>query len=172
MKITFKQCSEEVKEPIRGVIHVGSRLGSQAGIYSDARVNYVLWFEQDKTRLQQLYTETKHYPLVQQYVLETLSNTDSISYKTTRFDSFYRKNMHLIELEKYQLIIIDVENGQELNVLDGFLPLLSKYSNIKGILMNVRGPEEAEKILSPYGFKRTLTALNEINWGDALYVRS
>jgi hypothetical protein len=171
MQISFKACLTEIPVPVRGIIYCGNEVGGQAGIFSDQKVNSVLWLESNKNRLPDLYNQTKKYPLQQQYVTEVFSDKD-IRGSTVRFDSFYKNNMAMVELEKFDLIVLDLDDRTELDVLNGFVSLFSKYTNIKAIHMKVRGAPDADALLSQYGFERKLTKVNDIGWGEALYVRN
>jgi hypothetical protein len=170
MQISFKQCLSEIPNPVRGIIYCGVDVGGPAGIYSDQKVNTVLWLEKNKNRLPELYNQTKKYPLQQQYVTEIFSDKD-VRGTSMRFDTFYKDNMAMIELEKMDLLVLDLDDRTELEVLDGFRSLFPKYTNIKAIHMKVRGAPDADALLSQYGFERKLTRVNDIGWGEALYVR-
>ncbi|MFA6049683.1 MAG: FkbM family methyltransferase [Candidatus Paceibacterota bacterium] len=118
-----------------------------------------------------LGTHEQHYPQI-----TVIENRDVI---TSRFDTFYRKNITKIELENVDFLNLDVQ-GAELKVLKGFGELFSKYPNIKAVYSEVNFEEvyvgapnvsQLDDHLRTFGFQRVLTSNTPYGWGDSLYLR-
>lgn len=171
MNITFKTMLNELKNPVLGIIHVGNNLGSQGRIYSDNHVNYVLWLDRNRGNLSELYNKTKLYPFIQQYITEVFLDKD-IHNVCRSFDSFQKENIARLPIEKYDTLIVDVDDGSEMKVLQGFENNLRRSpSFIKNIHTKVRGIGDMDQYLSQFGFKQVCKSLGENGWGDALYTR-
>lgn len=170
MNITFKTLIQEVGR-VRGVIHVGINLGNQGRIYSDNQVGYVLWLDRNRNNLSELYNRTKQYPLIQQYITETFLDQD-VRDRCRSFDSFHRDNIAHLAIERYDTLIIDVDDGTELKVLKGFENNLSRDpAFIKTIHSKTRGVGDMDQYLSNFGFKQKIKSLDQNGWGDVLYSR-
>ncbi|NBP56357.1 hypothetical protein EBU71_07465 [bacterium] len=171
MNITFRTLLKELGRPVTGVIHVGTNLGDQARIYSDSYVHHVLWLDRNRGNLSELYNKTKQYPLIQQYITEVFLDRDIHNVSKT-FDSFQKENIARLPIENYDTLIIDVEDGSEIRVLQGFENNLSRSpSFIKNIHTKVRGLGDMDRYLSGFGFKQICKSLGENGWGDVLYTR-
>jgi hypothetical protein len=171
MNITFKTMLNELKNPVIGIIHVGTNLGSQARIYSDNHVNYVLWLDRNRSNLSELYNKTKLYPFIQQYITEVFLDKD-IHNVCRSFDSFQKENIARLPIEKYDTVIIDVDDGSEIKVLQGFENNLRRSpSFIKNIHTKVRGIGDMDRYLAGFGFKQVCNSLNNTGWGEAVYTR-
>jgi hypothetical protein len=171
MNITFRSMLKEVGRPVSGIIHIGTNLGDQARIYSDNHVHHVLWLDRNRSNLSELYNKTKQYPLIQQYITEIFLDKDIHNVSKT-FDSFQRENVARLPIERYDTLVVDVDDGSEIKVLQGFEKNISRTpSFIRNIHTKVRGIGDMDEYLSGFGFKQTLKSLNEIGWGDALYTR-
>ena len=171
MNITFRTLLKEIGVPVNGIIHVGTNLGEQARIYYDNQVDHVLWLDRNRSNLSELYNKTKQYPLRQQYVTETFLDKDVKDVSKT-FDNFHKENIARLPIEYYDTLIIDVDDGSEFKVLAGFENNLRRSpAFIKRVLTKVRGTGDMDKYMSQFGFKQSLSSLNEISWGDALYTR-
>lgn len=171
MNITFRTVMKEIGSPVSGIIHIGTNLGEQGRIYSDNHVHHVLWLDRNRGNLAELYNKTKQYPLIQQYITEVFLDQDIYNVSKT-FDSFQREHIAKLPIEKYDTIIVDVDDGSELRVLQGFEKNLSRIpAFIKTIHTKVRGVGDVDQYLSRFGFKQVCKSLNEIGWGDVLYTR-
>lgn len=171
MNITFRTAIKEIGRPVSGIIHVGTNLGEQGRTYCDNHVNHVLWLDRNRGNLAELYNKTKQYPLIQQYITEVFLDRDVHNVSKT-FDSFQRENIAKIPIEKYDTLIVDVDDGSEFKVLQGFEKNLSRTPVfIKAIHTKVRGTDDMDKYLSQFGFKQACKSVNDIGWGDALYTR-
>lgn len=171
MNITFRTMLHELGKPVMGIIHVGTKLGEQARIYSDNHVSYVLWLDRNRGHLSELYNRTKNYPFIQQYITETFLEKD-IHNVCRSFDSFQKENIARLPIEKYDTLIVDVDDGTELKVLQGFENNLRRSPTfIKNIHTKVRGVGDMDQYLSQFGFKQVCKSLGENGWGDALYSR-
>jgi len=171
MNITFRTMLKELGRPVAGIIHVGTNLGEQGRVYSDNHVHHVLWLDRNRENLSGLYNKTKQYPLIQQYITEVFLDRDIHNVSKT-FDSFQRENVAKLPIEKYDTVIVDVDDGSEMKVLQGFEKNLSRSpSFIRNIHTKVRGVGDMDQYLSQFGFKQVCKSLNEIGWGDVLYTR-
>jgi len=174
MLIPLKECIRSYKEinpslP-RGLIYFGSNLGNDGSLLTEVGFHNVLWMEQNRTRLPELYNLTKFLPLKQQYVCEYFTNVDRPGV-CLKFESFYKNNITMIDLEKYEFVINLMEYGSEINTLKGFGKYLSDpmHSGIKGIYTKFSYLEEMDEFLSSHGFERTLTSNIHENIGEAFY---
>ncbi len=171
MNITFRTASKELGRPITGIIHVGTNLGEQGRIYSDNHVHHVLWLDRNRGNLSELYNKTKHYPLIQQYITEVFLDKDIHNVSKT-FDSFQRENIARLPIERYDTLIVDVDDGSEIKVLQGFEKNLSRTpSFIRNIHTKVRSVGDMDAYLSRFGFKQICKSIGENGWGDVLYTR-
>lgn len=174
MLIPLKECIRSYKETNsslpRGLIYFGNNLGNDGSLLAEVGFHNVLWMEQNKLRLPELYNVTKFLPLKQQYVCEYFSNADKPG-MSLKFESFYKKNITMVDLEKYEFIISLMEHGTELNVLKGFGKYLSDpmHSGIKGIYTRFVNLQEMDDFLFSHGFERTLTSNINENVGEAFY---
>ena len=138
MLIPIKECiktyQEKRNDKLKGAIYFGKNLGTNGTLLVESGISNILWMESEKMRMADLYNSTKFLPAKQHYVCDIFSNIDR-SGTSMRFDSFYKKNLALVELENYDLIINEVEFGNELNVLEGFGQYLSdpRHSAFKAI---------------------------------------
>lgn len=161
----------ELKNPVFGVIHVGTNLGSQGRTYSDNHVNHVLWLDRNRGNLSELYNKTKLYPFMQQYITEVFLDKD-IHNVCRSFDSFQKENIARLPIEKYDTLIVDVDDGSEMKVLQGFENNLRRSpAFIKNIHTKVRGVADMDQYLAQFGFKQACKSLGENGWGDVLYTR-
>ena len=171
MNITFRTMLKELNRSIYGIIHVGTNVGEQGRTYSDNGVNHVLWLDRNRGNLSELYNKTKMYPFIQQYITEVFLDQDIYNVSKT-FDSFQRENVAKLPIEKYDTLIIDVDDGSELKVLRGFEKNLSRSpAFIKNIHTKVRNVKEMDEYLSQFGFKQVCKSVSDIGWGDVLYTR-
>lgn len=171
MNITFKTVLKELGRSVNGIIHVGVNLGDQGRIYSDNRVNHVLWLDRNRGNLSELYNKTKHYPLMQQYITEVFLDQDVYNVSKT-FDSFQRENVAKLPIENYDTVVVDVDDGSEMKVLRGFEKNLSRSPVfIKNIHTKIRDIREMDQYLFRFGFKQVCKSINDSGWGDALYSR-
>lgn len=171
MNITFRTMLYQLKNPVIGIIHIGTNLGEQGRIYSDNHVNYVLWLDRNRGNLSELYNKTKFYPFIQQYIAEVFLDKD-IHNVCRSFDSFQKENIARLPIEKYDTIIVDVDDGSEMKVLQGFENNLRRSpAFIKNIHTKVRGVGDMDRYLAQFGFKQICNSLDNIGWGDALYSR-
>ncbi len=169
MNINFRSCLKHLGHDVRGVIHIGTNLGEQGRTYSDNKVSYVLWLDRNKTNLSKLYEKTKQFPIKQQYVTEVFLDKDV--HKVSRsFDNYLRENQATIPVENYDMLVVDVEDGTELQVLAGFEGQLRRPF-IKTIHTKVRGTKDMDEHLSKFGFKQCVNSVNEIGWGDGLWFK-
>ena len=167
MNINFRTCLKHLGRDVRGVIHIGTNLGEQCRTYSDNKVSYVLWLDRNKTNLSKLYEQTKKFPLKQQYVTELFLEKDV--YKVSRsFDNYLRENLATIPVEKYDMLVVDVEDGSEFQVLAGFEGQLCRPF-IKHVHTNVRGLNDMDEYLKKFGFKQCVNSVSDIGHGSALY---
>ena len=125
MLIPLKECIRSYKENTpslpKGVIYFGNNLGNDGSLLVEIGFHNVLWMEQNKTRLPELYNMTKFLPLKQQYVCENFIDIDKPG-TGLKFESFYKKNLTMIDLEKYEFVLNFMEHGTEINtLLDYFL---------------------------------------------------
>ncbi len=154
-----------------GIIHVGINVGDQGRIYSDNHVNHVLWLDRNRGNLSELYNKTKQYPLIQQYITEVFLDRDVHNVSRT-FDSFQMENTARLLIEKYDTLIVDVNDGSEFKVLQGFEKNLGRTpSIIKNIHINTRDVPQMDTYLSRFGFKQVCKSIGENGWGDILYTR-
>ena len=174
MLIPLKECIRSYKEinpslP-RGLIYFGSNLGNDGSLLAEVGFHNVLWMEQNRTRLPELYNLTKFLPLKQQYVCEYFSNIDKAGI-CLKFESFYKNNITMIDLEKYDFIINSMEYGTDIDTLKGFGKYLNDpmHSGIKGIYTKFSSIEEMDEFLNCHGFERTLTSNMHENIGEAFY---
>lgn len=176
MLIPIKECvktyNEKNNDKLRGAIYFGKNLGKDGSLLVECGIGNILWVESEKTGMSELYNTTKFLPTRQQYICDTFSNTDKNG-QSMRFDSFYKKNLSLIELENYNLIINLVEFGNEINVLEGFGQYLTdpRHSNFKAIYTKIRGTKEMDDFLSLHGFSRVLLREEHETWGEAFYIK-
>jgi hypothetical protein len=171
VNINFKTLLKEVGRPVRGIIHVGMNLGDQGRVYSDNHVGSVLWLDRNRSNMSELYNRTKHYPLVQQYITEVFLDKDLRDHSRT-FDSFYRENISHLAIERYDTLIVDVDDGSEFRVLKGFETNLSRVPPfIRNVHTKVRGTGDMDRYLDGFGFKQVINHVNDNGWGDALYTR-
>ena len=171
MNITFRTLLKEVGRPVSGIIHVGTNLGDQGRIYSDNHVNHVLWLDRNRGNLSELYNKTKLYPFIQQYITEVFLDKD-VHNVCRSFDSFQRENTARLPIERYDTLIVDVDDGTELKVLKGFEKNLGRSEPfIKNIHTKVRHVGEMDEYLFGFGFKQTCKSVSDIGWGDVLYTR-
>jgi hypothetical protein len=171
MNITFRTLIKEIGRPVYGLIHVGTNLGDQGRIYSDNHVNHVLWLDRNRGNLSELYNKTKQYPLLQQYITDVFLDKDVKDVSRT-FDSFHRENMARIPIENYDTLIVDVNDGSELKVLQGFEKNFSRIpSFIKNVHVSLRDIRATDTYLSQFDFKQKIKSLGENGWGDVLYTR-
>jgi len=174
MLIPLKECIRSYKENTpslpKGVIYFGNNLGNDGSLLVEIGFHNVLWMEQNKTRLPELYNMTKFLPLKQQYVCENFIDIDKPG-TGLKFESFYKKNLTMIDLEKYEFVLNFMEHGTEINTLKGFGKYLSDpmHSCIKGIYTKFSYLEEMDEFLSSHGFERTLTNNVNDNTGEAFY---
>jgi len=171
MNIAFRTLLKSLGRPVYGIIHVGTNLGEQGRTYSDNGVNHVLWLDRNRNNLYELYNKTKMFPLKQQYITEVFLERDIPNVSKT-FDTFQKENIAKMPIEVYDTLIVDVDDGSEFKVLQGFEKNLSRSpAFIKNVHTKVRGTGDMDKYLSQFGFKQVVNSLNEIGWGDALYSR-
>lgn len=170
MNITFRTLLKEIGRPVTGIIHVGTNLGEQGRIYSDNHVHHVLWLDRNRGNLADLYNRTKQYPLIQQYITEVFLERD-VSNVCRTFDSFQKENIARLPIEKYDTLIIDVDDGSEMKVLKGFENNLSRSPCfIKNVHTKVRGVGDMDQYLSGFGFRQICRSVID-GWGDVLYSR-
>lgn len=169
MNLNFRTCLKHLGHDVRGVIHVGTNLGEQGRAYCDNRVSYALWLDRNKTNLTKLYEQTKKFPLKQQYVTELFLDKDV--YKVSRsFDNYLRENLATIPVEKYDMLVVDVDDGSEFQVLAGFEGQLVRPF-IKTVHTSVRGLADMDEYLKKFGFKQCVNSVNDIGWGDGLWFK-
>ncbi len=176
MLIPIKECvktyQEKRNDKLKGAIYFGKNLGFNGTLLTESGISNILWIESDKTRMADLYNATKFLPAKQRYVCDVFSHVDRTG-TSMRFDSFYKKNLSLVELESYDLVINQTDFGNELNVLEGFGQYLSdqKHSNFKAIYTKIRGTKEMDEFLLKHGFQRILTKESHETWGEAFYIK-
>lgn len=176
MLIPIKECiktyNEKSNDKLKGAIYFGKNLGKEGSLLVESGIGNILWVESEKNKMPELYNATKFLPMRQQYICDTFSNVDRNG-QSMRFDSFYKKNLSLIELENYNLILNLVDFGNELNVLEGFGQYLtdSRHSNFKAIYTKIRGTKEMDDFLMKHEFKRVLFREERETWGEAFYIK-
>jgi hypothetical protein len=171
MNIAFRTLIKELGRPINGIIHIGTNLGEQGRTYSDNHVNHVLWLDRNRGNLSELYNKTKLYPFFQQYITEVFLDKDIHNFCRS-FDSFQKENITRLPIEKYDTLVVDVDDGTEMKVLQGFENNLRRSpAFIKNIHIKVRGIGDVDQYLEQFGFKQVCKSLGENGWGDALYTR-
>jgi len=176
MLIPIKECiktyNEKNNDKLKGAIYFGKNLGKDGSLFVESGIGNILWLESEKNRMPELYNITKFLPLRQHYVCDTFSNVDRNG-QSTRFDSFYKKNLSLIQLENYNLIINLVDFGNELDVLEGFGSYLTdpRHSDFKAIYTKIRGTKEMDELLAKHGFTRVLVREEHETWGEAFYIK-
>jgi hypothetical protein len=77
-----------------------------------------------------------------------------------------------LPIEKYDTLVVDVNDGSEFKVLQGFEKNLGRTpSFIKNIHTNTRDVPQMDQYLSGFGFKQVCKSIGENGWGDILYTR-
>lgn len=211
MFIRMEDCiTANGERPFKGVVQIGSHLGTEAKAYADAGVRNVLWIDANKDVMKPLYEHTRDFSFESKYFHAVLSDEDDqeLTLKvmnesqyssllelgssplkddltvierrqaiTKRFETFVRKNIVEIDLDKYDFIKLDTQ-GMELKVLQGFGPLLKRFP-FKAVYTEVSFEEtyaggctheELDRFLQKHGFTQTL--LYQTGYGgEALYLR-
>lgn len=62
MLISFEEIINKVKEPIRGIIHIGAHKGEESKVYNKHQINNVIWIEGNPTLIDQLTKNVGAYP--------------------------------------------------------------------------------------------------------------
>jgi len=176
MFIPFKDCAETCStENFVGVIHIGTNGEKYAKAYEKNNFSHALWIEQKQENIANLYKNTRETTVFSKYFCANLSNVTTQNNIT--FDQLVRENIVDINLDFYDLIVLDL-HGEEKSVLEGFGPLLGRFP-FKAIYTNVRFKtqqhpntlEDLDNFLSSVGFERKLTIDNGGPEGESLYVR-
>ncbi len=62
MLIPFEEIFHKVKEPIRGIIHIGAHEGEESKVYNKHKISNVLWIEGNPTLIDKLTRKVGVYP--------------------------------------------------------------------------------------------------------------
>jgi len=176
MHIALEDCSKACSiEKFTGVIHIGSSGEKYAQTYERSNIRNVLWIEPKQENMARLYAGTRLFTISSKYFCINLSNADTTNSIT--FNQFVRKNIVNINMDEYNLIVFDLNNGTEKEILEGFSPILEKFS-VKAVYTNIVfeadnnkcGIEDFDSFMFSIGFERRLTTDNGDNNGEALYI--
>ena len=114
-----------------------------------------------------LGSHLKHHPHV--WVVGTKK------YKTTRLDTFIKKNN--IPVENLNFLNLDIQ-GMELKAMKSMGDHINKFDyiytevNTEHVYKNCALLKEIDEYLSKYGFKRvTIKMCGNYGWGDAFYIK-
>jgi len=159
MLIPFEQCIQQCGNPLKGILHIGTDVGSEAKAYSEQGVRRVIWFETDRMLMKPLYEKTVVFPMKSEYVNESFG-------ESRKFESFYKENQ--VHLNIYDFDCVHISDSNSLSVLQGFGNMFERFQNLKAVYC--QGGEEVDSFLSTFNFHRVLTRMTEQR-SDAFYVR-
>jgi len=184
-----------IKNKIKGVIHVGGHVGEEIPLY----LNYdwgVVIFEPQKN----CFDKILNHPKVQKFNVALGSEKKNVELhlaSNNESSSILAPKMHLIEhphisfnskitveqnlldnydTKDYNFLNLDVQ-GYELEVLKGSEKTLKHVDyiytevNTKHLYENCVLLNELDEWLNSKGFKRVAVSMTQFNWGDALYVK-
>jgi len=167
MLISFAECVRVTGgQPFRGVLHIGAHFGEEGPAYHSNGVKTIYWFDGNKENIKRLFLATRMLQLHQQYFCETFSDQDNekvqVPYQpdgaptevmdvvTSRFDTFYRRNIVKVELENVDFVRLNVQ-ALTLKTLQGFGDLFQSYKNIRAVYLETSTEQTLQAIQEHMG---------------------